>query len=133
MAQHTGVRYVLDTGVALKMLSQEPHLRSIITAERYVNRLNSPDAMTEAMSDGLLNAQTDPRPGELLVIDFNNLDFTMHSVLVLGTARGLLSGKHMGSCSCSDVAQLLDMPMNHAPWVLQAGFLLRAHLEECEP
>ncbi len=79
MAQHTGVRYVLDTGVALKMLSQEPHLRSIITAERYVNRLNSPDAMTEAMSDGLLNAQTDPRPGELLVIDFNNLDFTMHS------------------------------------------------------
>ena len=79
MAPHTGVRYVIDPHVASQLLRDEPHLRSVITAERYVNRLNSPDAMTEAMSDGLLNAQTDPRPGELLVIDFNNLDFTMHS------------------------------------------------------
>lgn len=58
MAHHVGIRYVIDTGVAVKLLAQEPHLRSVLVAERYVNKLNSPDALTEAMSDGLLAARS---------------------------------------------------------------------------
>ena len=109
MAHHTGVRYVLDTGVALHMLAQEPHLRSIITAERYVNRLNSPDAMTEAMSDGLLTAKSD-RPGDLLVVEFEMLDFTrtngtygVHSwsVTVGGSRSDLRVSKSSTRCRCS--------------------------------
>ena len=80
MAHHVGVRYVIDIGVALKLLAQEPHLRSVLVAERYVSKLNSPDALTEAMSDGLLAAQARPEPGDVAVQTFDMLDFTVRSV-----------------------------------------------------